>query len=674
MSEYPVLDAPAIERALATDDVESRRLAVRAASRLEGDVRAGFLLRGLGDADWRVRREALDRIRDAGPEPALLDGLVSATAQGENVGLRNAAIEALANLGPAATDRLRSALGDESHEATARKFFVEALGEAGARSAVGELVALLGDEDPNVAAAAIDALARIGGDEAERALRARLEARDPFQRMAAIDGLARMDASVPYAELEPVLADRLARRSAIPLLGRSGDARAAEPLLAAIATPSLHSAARAVVALARLQKSLGDEVRLGEAPEPVLARLAELMESGDRRTRQAAAHLALVAQREDALAGVVVLAREDLLPPESVEVLRAWGTEVVSPLLALSSAPGADGATALTLASGLCDPEAPEADRVRDALRAASRDHDPQRRSAAARGLARFARADDAAVLVELASAADEGPALYAAQSLERLADRAPDAVRGVLAGVALQSLAGGAALAAVLARSRGADAFEQLQAGLSSERPTMRRAVIAALGMLADPRAAELVAFALADEDVDVRITAARVLGGLRDESGRPLGADALLLALQSDSPAVQAAAAEALGELGDARALSSLAGLTGHRSVAVVAATLEALAKLGDPELLTRVDEALTHPEPEVVKQALHAASRLEDADARERLSGGLEHAAWHVRILAARLLGSKPGSRELLEAAAAKEEDPMVRGAIEEALEGR
>ncbi|HJK93804.1 MAG TPA: HEAT repeat domain-containing protein, partial [Polyangiaceae bacterium LLY-WYZ-15_(1-7)] len=85
-----------------SDPVERRRRRVRelAGARLD-DERRDALLEGLADPDWRVRAEAVQSVIRCAPEERdpLLPRLVDALAQGENVGLRNAALEALGRLG-----------------------------------------------------------------------------------------------------------------------------------------------------------------------------------------------------------------------------------------------------------------------------------------------------------------------------------------------------------------------------------------------------------------------------------------------------------------------------------------------------------------------------------------------------------------------------------------------
>ena len=99
---------------------------------------------------------------------------MQALCQGDNVGLRNAALDVLGGA--------RRRGGACAHRAlptapeNARKFVVEALGEAGGPLVVFELEQAALSSDVNLAGEAIEALARIGGPEAE--------ARDSFAPVA----------------------------------------------------------------------------------------------------------------------------------------------------------------------------------------------------------------------------------------------------------------------------------------------------------------------------------------------------------------------------------------------------------------------------------------------------------------------------------------------------------
>ena len=164
-------------RALDDEDSETRREAVGVLERLDVDGLSELLMRGLGDVDWRVRKEAarvaaVRTVAEMGSDPSpIYDALVKATIQGDNVGLRNAALEVFGRVGPAAATGLLSVLPKVPTEAV--KFIIEGLGHTGASSSVPALRDASKSDDANIAAAALDALARIGGPQAQDALKER---------------------------------------------------------------------------------------------------------------------------------------------------------------------------------------------------------------------------------------------------------------------------------------------------------------------------------------------------------------------------------------------------------------------------------------------------------------------------------------------------------------------
>lgn len=667
-------------------DAEERRLAIveLGAEGGGGPAAIDLLRSGLGDEDWRVRKEsasvAAERV-DWGA--GLFDMLVDAIVQGENVGLRNAAVEALGRIGAPAVRPLLAALPRIPDGA--KKFVFEALGDLGELDAVPVLVHAVENAEPNTAAAALDALSRIGGPEAERALRRRLAHSDPFQRLTALEGLEKLGATVPFEELAPLLGDRLVRRGVISLLGRSGSEKAIEPLVSALLdrSPSVLSAAiHALLVLSEETDELRLECkrRLAQLDETTRARLRDALVEGDLKTRQAAAHVLLLAADEPALSEIVALAGKGLLAPAALDVLSLWGEAGIAPLLVEANrSEGASRAAALELAAALAN-EALRGDRGSEAVRVAVRnaihvgldDPDPVVRRAALRALGLFAVPDDAQRLVRAIVKGGDELAGTTAATLEQLAVESPEAVREAIRDVALDG-PGGHALAGVVALVEGEAAFEKLTLALRSERSEVRRAAVNALARVGGKRAADEIQFALSDDDIDVRSTAARALGGLRDDEGRAIGIDALLLSLETDEPLLLASIARALGNTLDPRAVEPLKALVAHGESQVAVAAIEAARKLDCADFAGLIREALGHEDEEVVKQALCAVADERSEDVVEALEIGLRHPTWHVRILAARLLADRGDERALaaLRARRKLEEDPMVIDVIERAL---
>lgn len=661
----------AVASSLAGADVESRRAGARALGSLTGPRAAELAAVALADLDWRVRRDALEASL-AFEEPArtaLADRCLDAARQGENVGLRNAAIEVLSRLGELGVRTLRRGLGEPSDGR--QKFLLEALGECGDPRVVPDVAAQLEDADANVVAAAIDALGRLGGQEASLALRRKLPATEAFQRAAALEALARAGTRVPLHELMPHLEDRFAFRAALPLLGRCAELEAVGPLLHALARP--RSAAAASEALVRLGRDIGAEplhAALVTAPDEVCDNLRTLLEGEDGAVRRAAAELAALAQDPQALAALATLGASGQLTPPALRALERWGADAAPAMLAASrSLRGEAAAVALQLAAELAsagDLAHPVVAELRAGLLAMLGD-EAERARAAARGLRRLATGEDAEAL---AASAVTGPAAEeAAEALLALAERAPQAVDHALAAVRLED-AEATGLPRVFVRARGAAALGALRSGASSARPAVRRASVQGLGELGSTAAAEVIALALTDEDLDVRVAAARELGRV---AVAPAGTEALLRTLASDSPMVQAAAAEALGRRGDHQARDALVSVASAGRPSVAPAALEALASLGEAGLPQLLDAALARTEDGALRGRLAALTKVLPRDAaQERQRRLLGDPAWPVRLAAAQALAARAtrgdaGAKELAASQLPAESDPMVRAAL-------
>ncbi len=669
-----------LQSALYDDDVEVRREAVMAIGSSRAEGLGPQLLVALGDSEWRVRKEAALVAREHAVRLGILPDLVEAICQGENVGLRNAALEVLEELGPEAADVLLEALPKvPDHN---RRFVIEALACGGDERVVATLAEAVDGSDSMVAVAAMEALAAIGGTHVDSVLRSQLKSSDSFRRMAALDGLNRIGAVVAWEELSPLLTDRLVRRVALGAMGRCGRREAVAPLVQALSERSAHVLSTAVVALAQLTAGPDDAARevvaqVAGLDEGVLGRLRAVLHEGVLEARRAAAQILSLAQDRAALPGVVALTSYESLPLATLNALRTWGPDALRGLIELAESPSAISCgRALELASELAtDPSIADPvliGELRRVLRTAISHGEPGVVRAAVRCMEHWGEAYDAVALVRAAQADGPEVAQACGLALVELARRARPAVEQAVYGIELDGPAG-APLATLVAELGGPNAFSRLQAGLSSQDADTRKAVVTGLAKLGGAKAAELVAFCLADESVDVQMTAARALGKLRDEAGRPVGIDSLFLALHSESPGVQAATVRALGDAGDERAIEPLRSLARTGGQGVVPAAIEALRRLGDSALDELLVEALSSDDEEVVKQALVAIFEGRARDALEHLNTGLKHPAWDVRQLAADLLGELGDKRAVasLRAQLEVEQDELVAGTITGAL---
>ncbi|MDB4974142.1 MAG: repeat protein [Myxococcaceae bacterium] len=672
-----------LQRALVDADAETRRRAVLQLASLEAEpALPRMLLAALGDEDWRVRKEAAQVALRRATELGLLEHLVEALCQSDNVGLRNAALDVLEDLGELSAPALIAALPNAPE--SARKFVIEALGEAGGPLVIHELKQAALSSDVNLAGEAIEALARIGGPEAEAVLRSRLSASDPFLRLAALEALNRRDAQISWDELAPLIEDRILRRVAISALGRTGRVEALAPLFAALEDPVLRTAgaaATAVVRLLRTSSAAHDRAvpRLHSLPEAARVNLFTLLGSSPEvELRRSAAQLLALAKDETALPQIIAQLTVDAAAPETLAALQEWGEEAVEPLVSLASTLEApeERAVALELAADLVAVSkarsAPLGRLVRDSLRPALHDHDPVVVAAAARSLGPYVEASDATTLVQCALSADPDVARSAASALEVLVESERDAVESALRDVEVETTQA-AALASVLAMLGGPEALDRLRALLSANDANVRRAALHALGRIGGARAAAMVALALADENSEVQVAAAQVLGRLRDERGGVPGASELMLAVQSEHAHVRAAVARALGHTGLLRVVEPLCELVLDQDSGVAIAAVEALGEVSGVGLGAHLKDALTHPDREVVKAALRALAATRAETAPAQLIASLAHDAWDVRQLSAELLGELrvQAARPALSAQLAREQDDLARASILDAL---
>ena len=665
-------------------DPEVRRRALGELSDSGDPSRASELVAALGDEDWRVRKEAARVAVGLALRWGLLPSLVDALVQGDNVGLRNAALEVLERLGPAASDVLLTRLPTVPDGA--RKFLVAALGYAG-RAGVDRLASLSTDPDFNTAQAALEALARIGGARAEAALRGHLASDDPVQRVAALEGLERLEAAVGLEELRPLLDDRFTRRLALRLLGFCEDVEAV-PVLTDVLREIRRDArgegvsamaVEATVAMGRLLRRGGAagralRDRVPALPRESLTALHRVCDSGGDSPRRAATWILLLARDPEILGGAAELAADDRLSEAVLDAIRAFGDEAVRPLLAeVGRLEPRAAATALEMAAELAtgETDAVTIDALRAALRAAAGSEEAVMVAAGVAGLARWGRAQDASLIVESATTV-VGTEQAAGLALTSLARREPAAVHAALSQVALEGALGAAVVPAVAALEGGA---ERVQEMLNAEDPRARCAAVAVLPLLGEERAAELAGFALADEDVEVQTAAVRVLARLETGSAQGTRLEGLRLALRASSEQVVAAAAEALGALGDRGAIPALRELVDEGRPGAAVAAMQALRRLEDPGLDELLSRALEQPDEELVKEALRAIGRgVPKSGVRvQRIALALDHTAWDVRQLAARLLGEAPSEAacEAMQARKDRESDPLVLAALEDAL---
>ncbi|HWZ92900.1 MAG TPA: HEAT repeat domain-containing protein [Polyangiaceae bacterium] len=679
--------AEEIAAAFASEDPEQRRRAVESLRELESefDAPARYVLRALGDDDWRVRKQAIEVAIALAPSPELLSGLVLVLRPGDNVGLRNAAVEALGAYGQPAVDALAEQL--PALDADGRKLAAEALARSGLPSALDVLKALLTDPDSNVRAAALDAIATVGASAATEAFDIlsgflRNTDEEAFVRLCALDGINRLGSLLPWRTIEQMLEDPVLERSALSTAGRSAHPEALPALLAAFERARGGGISAVLAALVEYARAFAQNHLLLRADSPtraVVARLLALsLPSNEDLVSRKAALIVAGALGLEQIAPIAAEALSDTrLLAEADESLSLLGSRAVPALLERAASADPDTCAAcIEIVTGLSDAKsAPLAvAEIRKWLASAAP-------VVVRAGLGAITILGDQSCFATVSPWLESEEAANAAETaLAALAQRYPDEARKLAraAGTEGEEAHAAAVIQTALptpVRDTVAEDVAYLSVLLSSPAKAVRRAALAGLGNAGSELGADAAAFALTDEEPEVRHAAVLALSRLRTPDGVLSGLGKLLeLVEKSDDQELVAAALGALGEAGDPRVLAVLRPLVRNAPPMVAVAAIEALARVPDARRVDALIEGLSHGESEVVKASMLALGDNIDPRVLVHLGACIDHPTWDVRRLSADMLGRAGGESAvaLLRARLTAEDNPRVLEAINRALE--
>ncbi len=213
--------------------------------------------------------------------------------------------------------------------------------------------------------------------------------------------------------------------------------------------------------------------------------------------------------------------------------------------------------------------------------------------------------------------------------------------------------------------RTIGKPATRLLIEAAQSKDSLQRWGAVAALGETGDPKAVPILLKALRDEDENVRAVAAASLGKLRYARA----ARQLVQALADKSERVQAHAEWALENIGE-RAIPAI--MDGAKRTATKLRAFRLLGRLKARETVPLLIEGLEDRKPEIRSMAAWALGEISDRRAVSALERALEDKAPEVRREAVVALG-KLGAEEILKTHLTSERNPIVRTAIQLALQG-
>lgn len=211
-----------------------------------------------------------------------------------------------------------------------------------------------------------------------------------------------------------------------------------------------------------------------------------------------------------------------------------------------------------------------------------------------------------------------------------------------------------------------GQPAVPEMIEAVKTGKPTQKVGAANALGELATARAIPAMIGALSAKEQEVRLTCRDSLVTLGSDAVEPL-----IGALTNKSPFTRRHAAEALGELGDARAAEPLLALVDDEHRQVQLAAMYAVGKVKDPIATEPLMVQLSAEDREFREAAAVSLGQIADPRAVPLLIDSLDDEVEAVRLQAAAALGRiQPGDRAVLaniEAVANANDEGSRRAAV-------
>ncbi len=559
-----------------------------------------------------------------------------------------------------------------------RQAAAQALGELGDKRAVNPLINMLDDLDPNVRSNAAQALGKLGDKRAVKPLINRLNDSGSSVSSNAAQALGELG---DKRAIEPLF-NRLSNSSlcdypyAAQVLGKLGDKRAIKPLINRLSDSNSGVSSSAAQALGKL----GDKravrlliTRLSDSSSGVRSNAAQALgELGDKRaieplinrlsdsdlnirSNAAQALEKLDTTKEQMVAGYVeALDSPDLfVRRDATEALGKLGNKraietLINKLSDSSSGVSSNAAEALGRLGNK---------RAVEPLIKALGDPDSYVRRDAAEALGRLGNKRAVEPLITRLSDSNSNIRSNAAQALERLGATKEQIVAGYIEALDSSDLDVRRDAARILGELGNKRAVEPLINRLSDSNSNIRSNAAQALKKLNAAKKQMVVGYveALDSPDLDVRRDAAEALGRL----GNKRAVEPLIKALGDPNFCVREHAAEALGRLGDKRAVEPLIKALGDPDSYVRRDATEALGRLGDKRAVEPLINRLSDSDSNIRSNAAQALGRLGDKRA--------------VKLLINKLSDPDPDSNIRSNAAQALKElnatkEQMVAGYIE------
>ncbi len=655
-----------LENLLDSEDVEVRREAVESLRGAASDASIGLLLKAMKDVSWRVRKTAVDIMLNDYPVEAYINGLI-ALLYDDNAGARNSAIETLIKLDKKATLFLIEAFNTQDRDV--RKFIIDVLGEFKDKRSLPLILDALKDEDDNVRASAVEHLGKIGEPAVVNALIEILESGDLWTSYPAADALGRIGDRKAIPSLVKALSTKTLREPALKALGRFSAPETLKNIVPLLEESSKTIQEEAVKTIRSFyHNGVKEEIIAEEMRKFFGDRIIDILVahawSAKTEVRVSAMLLLGLMKDEMAINPLLELSLEEDLAEDVKRALVFIGKdkpEVILPLF---------DAVSPYQKRFICEVAGELASPVFYSMfEKLMKDDDGHIRALATIGISRIGDLRAVEPMKKLLSDEyeDVQEAAVAALSILKAGISSDELIKMI--GSRNPVLRKNAVL--VLGEIGAVKAVPAIGFALKDDNIKVRHAVVRALSMIRTDESIKYLTLALTDENADIRVSAALSLGLIKREGI----SESLVLLLTDTDDAVRAAAVKALGELGDKTTVRQLIKLLSDRSGFVVTTAIESLSRIGGETARNALVEMLSSHDNEIKRTAIKALAPFNDVESI--ILPYLNDPDWAIRmaaveVLCARVFAAGGSVRVELEKLLDKEEDPVVRKAMEECLD--
>ncbi len=657
--------------ALSSAVEEIRYRAVQRLMAIYDEPPVEYLLQGLGDESWRVRKCVVENLVLAKPTADLMDALIHSLGDEDNAGLRNSASEVLLKIGSPTLPNLEKLVreGDKDE----RKIAADILGDIGDRAAVPALVKCLQDPDENVRAAAGEALGMLGDSSVAPHLAELLRQDGLVVQLSCLDALDRLEAIVPLAIAEQLLGTRPLRSHLYRIMARMTDPSVIPILMEGLSARGRVERAAAARALVRQymkgerQKQVEMQVAVARASSDRIAdSLRAMLESPAIDDQEAAARILGWTGRLDVVPDLIHAARDDLLREVIHESILLIGPKSAEVLHDLQDAMGrSEQVLAVDLLGHFG--QASSLPWIIDL----SLSGDLEVADAAQRSLAKIGGVSAIPTLISYIKRNFKDGARGVSSALVVLGNKhhheVIEQILPMLDGTESGLRQVAADILCQVAHKTNLNIIIRL---IGDEDAKVREAAVRAMGRVGGEEAVEKLRVALTDESPQVRATATKALGVREDPEVRKI----LKVALRDSEPWVVREALHALGQSGDEDIVETLLAYAWNPNGLVALEAVRAVNRIGWHGDVSWLIRAGRHPDPEVVKEVLAGSERWAIDDARKVLVEALGDRHWDVRMAAVKKIGemNDPGAKQAVFEKLQTEEDELVKESMESILE--